>query len=441
MKKTIALLLIFAFLLTAFSSCAAPAPETAKSAVSAGTEAKQETKGAATADEPAPVRILKNALTERPNYVLHEGASADEMRALAIRAMREALSVNWYIDRILEYTYTSPNTGDTVSFRLFPGQIYAGVPYSSSYTGLFQMLEYYEFGTGRLKVPNEQTFAELVGNDCAGGILWAYAACVPGFDPASDGYGRRSENMVAVGPYRLPAYEEEKSTVKICQANGEQTMYESYAMLCPADTVFTGGNTGIAGHYMMLLEKAKVVRNPDGTIDGKQSTVVIQDQRRGHRSTDSKYVVEEDGEKHHYSGGWDTEHSFEYLWENSYIPVTCEEFLGRRPYAMPSVSLDREVSSLEDLKEATLKSQYLICAFHIRLLDENGEEVYFRSKPTGYSLLTARKLKNFPLCDLLISPVALSRATGLSGVYTLAIDCIDATGTGFDAVSFPITLP
>ncbi len=438
MKKITAILLAVVFLLPALLSCGTGLTEETKTAEPAGTATAAETKEAET-KEAGPGRSVQSPLAERPNYVLHEGATADEMRQMAIKAVRDGLSFCWYPEKEVEYSYTSPNNGTTVSFHLYPQRTYAGVPYSSSYTGLFQMLEYYDFETGMISVPTPDLFTTLVGNDCAGRLLWGIAACVPTFEPTSDGYGRKSPNMVAVGNYDLPAYSAEPSTIKITQDNGQQTMFEAYTHLKPADTVFTGGNAGIAGHYMMLLEEPNVVRNADGTIDGKNSTITVQEQMRGHHSTSSEYVKKEDGETRNYSGRWDSVKTFDYLFGEGYIPVTCKEFIGEGEYIMPSVSLDREVTSLEELVEASLKSQYMICAFHTRLVDADGNVVFSRNKATSYSDMTSGKLKNYPLKSLSISRTGLSRATGLKGTYTLEIDCIDATGSQFEVIRLSVT--
>ncbi len=441
MKKALSILLAVLFLLPALLSCGTGLTEETKTAEPAATTAAAGTTAGAETEETEPARSVLAPLKERPNYVLREGATADEMRQMAIKAVRDGLSICWYPEKEVEYTYTSPNNGQSVSFHLYPQRVYAGVPYSASYTGLFQMLEYYDFETGMISVPTSDLFTTLVGNDCAGGLLWGIAACVPTFEPTSDGYGRKSPNMVPVGSYDLPDYSVEKSTIKISQQlNGEQRMFEAYACLKPADTVFTGGNDGIAGHYMMLLEEPHIVRNADGTINGKESTITVQEQMRGHRSTSMEYVKKEDGETRNYSGRWDAQRTFDYLFGEGYIPVTCKEFIGESPYIMPSVSLDREVTSLDELPEAFVKSQYMICAFHTRLVDSDGNVVFSRNKATSYSEMTSGKLKNYPLKSLSISRTGLSRSTGLKGAYTLEIDCIDATGSEFEVIRLSVTL-
>ncbi|MBP5288373.1 MAG: hypothetical protein J6Z79_00685 [Clostridia bacterium] len=395
---------------------------------------------AAETEDAAQGRSVLHPLKERPNYTLHEGATPEEMRQTAIRAMRDGLSVTWYPEKTTTYEYTSPNTGETIEFRLDAKKTYAGIPYSSSYTGLFHFLEYYDFETGKISVPRDDIFTTFIGNDCAGGALWGIASCVPSFEPSQVGFTRTSPNMVAVGPYTLPSKAEEPSSEKVCKMNGEQTMYESYACLKPADSVSAMGNPGIAGHYMMLLEDAHVERNPDGTINGKTSTITIQDQMRGHRTNSPLYVKEEEGETRIYSGKWGTKVSFEELWNNFYLPTTCKEFIGESPYILPSVSLDREVATVDDLAQARVTSQYLLCAFHIRLVDGSGKTAFSRSKVTDYSDMLSGVLKNYSMTSLGVSGAMLSRSSGLKGDFTLEIDCIDATGTTFEVTRLPVTL-
>ena len=148
MKKALALILaLLTLLVTACSGGSLQSSVTeAEETVTALPETEPET-------EAAPARTLANHLTERPNFVLHEGATADEMRQMAIKAMREAMCVNWYPAEAARYEYTSPNNGETIEFNMDPEETYAGIPYSSSYTGLFQFLEYYDFETGMVSVP------------------------------------------------------------------------------------------------------------------------------------------------------------------------------------------------------------------------------------------------------------------------------------------------
>jgi hypothetical protein len=289
-------------------------------------------------------------------------------------------------------------------------------------------------------VPTSDLFTTLVGNDCAGGLLWGIAACVPTFEPTSDGYGRKSPNMVPVGSYDLPDYSVEKSSMKICEMNGAQKLYESYALLLPADILVSTGNPGDAGHLMMVVEEPKIVRNADGTIDGKQSTVAIQDQRGGARQNTSEYVKSENGESRHYSGRTYAPLTFESLFNTYYLPYSCLEFAGEREYIMPNVSTDIEISSLEDLASATLKSQYLLCVFYVRAYNQAGESVYDRSILTTYEEMKAGKLKNFPLSDLKLSKTALSRNVKERGELTFVITCLDATGTEHEFARFNATV-
>ena len=437
MKKSIALLLALACALPLFAACSAPAlaPLTVAETETAKPVSEEETE-----EFVIPVRTVKDPMTERPNYVLHEGATADEMRAMAVKAMRDMLTIVWYPDKDVEYIFTSVIPENSKSFHLRPLTTYAGLPYTNAITSLFHFLEYYDPATGRVTAPTAEVFNSTLGNQCAGGVLWGWASCVPSFDPKNTGFGRRAENIVGVGPYRLPEVSEEKSSAKICEANGDQLLFESYALLNPADILVSTGNPGDAGHLMMVVETPNVVRNADGTIDGEKSTVVIQDQRGGARSDSSEYLISENGEKHHYSGRTGAELTFAYLFKTFYLPITCREFLGERPYVMPSVTPDREISSLEDLKAATLSSQYLICLFRVSLTNGAGETAYSRTILTAYSDMNAGKLKNYPLGDLRITPTILRRNVSESGDFTFTLTCLDATGSEFEVATFPVTV-
>ncbi len=442
MKKIVSVLLACVILLPALLSCGSGlADETETAAPVSGTavETAPAKESEPASEEEIPAREIGLTLTERPNYVLNAGATPDEMRATAVKAMLDELSVTWYPVRQAQYKYGSSISGEK-TFNLYPTRTYAGVPYSSSYTSLFHFLEYYDMETGRLDVPADELYTTLIGNDCAGSILWAYASCCASFDPPTDGYGRYSSAVVPVGPYRLPDRSEGMNCAEICEMNGRQTMFESYAKLEPADTLFRNGYDTVAGHYVMVIEKPVVVRLADGTIDGANSYVYIQEQRSGQYMNSPDYVLEEDGETRYYSGRRRVKFSFDTVLKNVYLPVTCREFLGESPYVLPSVSLDREVISLDDLGKATLKSAYMICVFRTRLVDEAGNTAYERSNPVAFSAVRSGAAKNYALKSLNIGSVTLSRLAGVKGTFTFELTCVDATGSEFEVASFPVML-
>lgn len=426
MKRTLFFLLTLCLVLNGFAACnpastrTATAPQTATVPESAGSEE---------------IRSVLSPLKELPVYTLPEGATSDEMRAMAVKAMRDQLTITWYPDQEVKYAFNSGD-GDVKNFTLSPYETYAGLPYTNSITSLFHFYDYYDPETGRVAAPQGERFNTLLGNQCAGSVIWGWGAVVDSVVFKNKSV-RTSEGVLKVGPYTIP--EGELSSGKTCAYNGEQVIYASYAEMKPADILFEGGN-GSSGHVMMVVSDPVVVKKGN-VIDGKESYVLIQDQRGGARQNTSEYVITEDGEKRHYSGRTEAKLTFEKLFTTYYLPYTCGEFIGTVPYVAPSVSADIEIRSFEDLSKATLSSTRLLCVFNTRVLDSEGKEVYTRRKSTTFEEMNALKLKDFPLKDLNLSTTVLKRG-GLtkSGNYTISITVLDASGTRHDVAEFAFTL-
>ncbi len=432
MKKILAVLICLAFLLPLAAGCSSALPDLPETgAATAGTAVTAEETAPApvpTEEEgAAPARSLAAPWTERPNYVLSENATADEMRAMTVKAMWDMLSIPWYPDRTVSYEFRA-YTGAIKPFTLYTSDTYAGLPYTNGFTGMFQFWEYYDTATGRLSCPAGDSINELLGNKCNSCVYWSLAAVDSSFNLYS-GAGRNGSGFLPVGDYWLPNSGDSRD---VCAKNGRETMYAAYAKMKPADWLSS------YDHVMMAIEPAVVVRNADGSINGAESYVTIQDQQGGQRS--SQYFKIVDGETRHYSGRTSAKLTFQKLFDDTYLPLTLAEFQGTKPYVMPAVSLDREVDTYEDLLAATLKSEYFLTVFYLTMTDAEGNVAFSKTITTTYGDLQGGRLKAFPMTSLRIGKVPLSRATGLKGDYTLSITCRDATGTAFDVASVAISI-
>ena len=129
MKRFWIVLLALCFLLPAFAGCSSGV---LTEDTLPGTENTAETEKAA--------RSVLAPMTERPNYVLHEGATADEMRAMAVKAMRDELTIVWFPDQDVNYQFTFAVGGNSWQFQLSPFENYAGLPYSGARVSLFHFL-------------------------------------------------------------------------------------------------------------------------------------------------------------------------------------------------------------------------------------------------------------------------------------------------------------
>ena len=429
MKKSLIASLLFLSMIFSLVSCA----KTPAATVDHTAESAESTLPADSAETSAdlPQRSVLSPMREAPTYLLSEGATPDEMRALAVKAMRDELTVPWYVDHKVDYLFTSSDGVTMKSITLSPSETYAGMPYTNAITSLYHFLEYYDPETGRLLLSNDGLLDTAVGNQCAGSVIWGLATVASSVAFRTKGL-RVTEGMIPLGNYTL-SYGDKSNSTEIAKRNGKETMFEAYAEMKLAD-VFASSE-----HIMMAIEEAHVVRK-NGAIDGDESYVMIQNQEAGARQNTSAYVEEVNGERLHFSGRRELKYTFSKLFEDGYLPLTCAEFLGQKEYELPKAEPDREIRSLEDLSAATVTSNRLLCVFYYRLLDENGKEAFAGKRLTTYTDMNNLKLKNFPLGDLRLSLTSLARSSRLKGDFTLALSCLDCTGTLHDLASFPVSL-
>ncbi len=104
-------------------------------------------------------------------------------------------------------------------------------------------------------------------------------------------------------------------TPLICKENGEQGMYEAYALLQKADGLIKNGG----GTDAMMVVSVSVVRNADGTVNGDESKVTILKQTPDFNAEKSTFAEV------------DKEYSFKELFTKSYIPMTVAELNDGTP--------------------------------------------------------------------------------------------------------------
>ncbi len=436
MKKIIAALLALCFLIPALAACSSGIAETEETASPTEETATAATETAAPVDDG---RTVSKPMAERPNYALEAGATPQQMRETAIRAQHDELSVLWFTDENITYGKTGAGEGKT--FLYTPYETYGGLPYTNGTVGLFHWLEYYDFETGRMVgLPKGESLNSTLGNSCAASVMWGWSSCVNSITWTTTMSLNVAHGAIRVGPY---TYDDSITdftkypTADICNANGEQVMYESYAAMHAGDALVTCGNAK-SGHARMAISEPVVVRK-DGKIDGAESYVYIQEQTSGIFQTSSDYIKTEDGERHHYIGRTSVKVTFAKLFASYYLPHTCAEFLGLKPYDLPGVTLSEEVTDLESLQSATVKSVYKLCVIYIKVYDQNGNLAHSRRSMTTSGDLKERAF-DYPVSRLSISPSLLARNLTKGTPYTMRISALDASGSTFDVLSLDFTL-
>lgn len=197
-----------------------------------------------------------------------------ELRQLCADAFRLNLSMPWTPNQDIEYTYTLLRKSYNVS--LPAGNAYSGLCYATgidnaTYGNAWKMLLYWDPETGALDVeamgPNA---LNIISSACSYGAMqgWNRVSNSHGLKEMNS-YSMYESNIVPVGPYEYDPstysynFRSRSASDDIIEANGADTIYESYAMTDIADGVFSSS----AYHVMMISQKPVVVRRSDGTIE------------------------------------------------------------------------------------------------------------------------------------------------------------------------------
>jgi hypothetical protein len=360
-----------------------------------------------------------------PDYTFSSEPTTDELRQMAVKAMRDILSIQWHTEKEIRYRKNGPV--NKKEFVHEPGNIYAGLLYSSASTGLFQFFEYYNTKTGCLEYPGTADELKMeLGNSCADALLWSWSTVCNsikgGFYPVlmvpNNGY-------IAVGDYAyrqtIQSYNEMPSYA-IIENNGNDVIMEAYSKMLPADALLSTSDN----HAKMVIEAPVIVRKSDGTIDPENSYVMIQDQRAGGATF---YVETVNGHTLNYSGKLSEKTTFATLLEKNYIPVTTAEFLGLKPYEKAVVTASKTCSTLTDLKELTIEANYPLAVINILEVKGKNHTVLKRQ------MFGAGNMHGVPRTFSLSGIAGLDTLSPAAG-STIKVEVVVSTGERFYPISF-----
>ena len=336
-----------------------------------------------------------------PDYTFDHEPTTDELRQMAVKAMRDMLSIQWCTPKFLTYQKTGAVAGKQFSY--VPEITFAGLPYTNGDAAFFNWFEYYDTKTGQFNFPGDGAeFNQTLGNTCTGSIMWAWSTVCDSLTGYYDNYHMTYMNKCyPVGDYKtqtgIDSYLQ-YGTDLICQDNGREVILESYAQCLPAD----GLSSSPENHGMMVIEPATVVRKADGTIDAEESYLIIQDQRAG---TGSVFYTQEDpsGETVHYSGRTYAKYSFEQLYNEWYVPVTTAEFAGLEAYNKAEITytaMSSEQKTPEDMLSGMLNSNYPICILKLILTDKDGEQTLLVRTYLDKSHVRSGEARNYALSEM-----------------------------------------
>lgn len=321
---------------------------------------------------------------EYPDYTFDKKPDAMQMRQMAVQAMRDILSIQWSPKNNIRYRKNGP--GNKREFVHEARHTYAGLPYSSASSGLFQFLEYYNSETGCLEYDGTSDAFNLeLGSTCADTLLWAWSTVANSFTGGyypilmvpSNGYkvvGKYTYRDTITSYHEMPSY-------AIIKNNPKEVILDAYASALPADALISTSSN----HAMMVIEAPVVTILPDGTIDSANSYLMIQDQQAGGSIAHREMV---DGIEVPYRGRICVKYTFDKLYEDNYIPVTIAEFTGDKDYEYAYVNVnDPQCANINTLTQITVTSNYPLAVINLISTDSDGKEnVVLREMFSGSSM-------------------------------------------------------
>ncbi len=303
------------------------------------------------------------------------GMTEEELRQICIDYMKLENEFCYRFPEDFVYTIESQKR----SRRLLAGKVYGGLPYVTRGAGnLYRVAEFIDPKTGMLDLSGD-IFQNIrhFGNACSGSACMAWARVVTSAYLGYTMFLTHANGFLPVGPYRYSQPNVTKFIKKridpkgytcedICRENGEQTMFESYAQMKPADGV------GCCGHVRMNTALPYIVRKADGTIDGEQSYTLMTEQVC-YVPHPNHIRITPEGDHYTAQGYVDVKYSFKELFDTHYIPFTFAEF--QDPSRVQEAKIRLSVEPM--LSMETLSSNYPISDVFCEL---NGQRYTFRNE-------------------------------------------------------------
>ncbi|MBR2615583.1 MAG: hypothetical protein IKC69_02775 [Clostridia bacterium] len=360
---------------------ASPVETAPMSDPSAEEEESEEEKKTEQNDPVLPPHNVSDPLTwDKINAIpiANSSMSIAELRQICVDFFSLQVSFAWTPKSNTYYVIDSFNE----PVKYLTGHLYGGIPYVNlGSNNLYRVMDLYDSETGVYDCALLQRNEKLAGNACSSSAGLAWGRVINSASLSYTSGHTPKAGFLPLGPYKTN-YEvgtwgtnEQKVDVKdILKLNDMQTMYESYALLQPADGVVSGG------HVRMAKEPAVVVRNADGTINGEESYVIFVEQG-AYCSGPTHTRTQADGATYQIQGNDYGKFTFASLWNkggNGYLPFTFAEWLGTDPVEKSETKISNDGSNLTvaQLIKAELSSNYIITDAFCVVKDASGSVVF-----------------------------------------------------------------
>lgn len=339
-------------------------------------------------------QITKGYQADQQVTNLEETGTAEEIlanrRKIVMDEMRDMMSLLWSPTETFTYDIMGENDPDE-PITFIKGKIYSGIPYTTGNASRSAFLSYatkQENGVYTLEgVSGEiMTGGQIprIGNYCSSAVFWAWARVSNSISFTLTKFMTPLYGCVQVGDYVYGGSNyDDIATSQICQENGEDVMFASYAQLLPGDAMVY--RTGSGGHTVMIMD-VEVVYTAGGKIDPERSTVTIVDQAISTLREQPTTYVEGVGEVV-LCEKLDRVWTFETIFKQGYLPITCQELIDPSPLEPVTVTDYTDAPTVDNMFKGTIQSSYKISHITVDIYNEKGGLV---QTATCYSVMNEK---------------------------------------------------
>lgn len=333
--------------------------------------------------------IACDGSSNTPASSVPDAAIIQQRRDAAESYMREMATFMWRAEEDVLYTRDTTiltdedlanYTGNQL-LKIKAGRLYRGIPYS--YTGA-SAWNFYDYTSE----PDEQgictlsglhwrcinggsTIGATVGNDCSSSIQLAWNYVGSKIQLTNTPFMTPMHGYQRVGEYKS-SDNQQKDTPAFCEENGLDVMTKAYALLQKADAVVK--RIPAYGHTMMIVENHPVY-NADGSIDAEASYITVLHQTTSYMMKEEKVFDPQYGEDVYIIYGIDDKYTYAKLFEQGYLPVTCDVFLDPAPVEEIYVKDTETQYGYDNILKGQFVSNRILSAVTITIKDESGNVV------------------------------------------------------------------
>ncbi len=186
-----------------------------------------------------------------------------------------------------------------------------------------------------------------------------YTATVHGNACANDCKCRTS------APHLVGTYVDTKAD---CDLNTRETMFAAYSLLLPADACTSGA-------HAILITDVEIAYNTDGSINGDYSYVLYHDTYGAANNTG--LVMEIDGAEYevYSSCSYNGRKTFNKLFDEGYLPVTCPRLLSAEEEYTPEVTDSVKNADATNMFKGIISANSPISHVVMTITDKDGNVV------------------------------------------------------------------